>query len=221
LISAREPGYKETLQIKLGKAALSAPDTQLCAWVASHYGVTAPLNVHYDEIHDGELPRLNIIFDRRGDAASFQKKDGFGFNTRKQGSVLKTARQLGVLDHLDAASQENTLVIFSELENAVRAEAVAAITDADIEAIRSVMPGPRAWLVSRIFGVAIVFFEADSDLSSKAGKHAQEAWRKALQAKSKEYDACRYFDTEPLRVSFDSRENFEKNYNGDWRAYYN
>ena len=221
MISKRDPGYKETMRIKLGKAALSAPDALLCAWIASHYSAPRPINVHFDVIHDGALPRLNIIFDHRGDGASFQKKDGMGFNTLKQKRVLKAARELGVLDHLDMASQDKTLVIFTEFENAVREEAAAAITEADVEAIRSVMPGPAVWLVSRIFGCAIVFFETTSEMKSSAGKRAQEAWRQALQSKSSYYDACRYFDTEPMQVHFDSRENFEKTYNGNWRAYYN
>ncbi len=209
------------MRIKLGKAALSAPDARLCEWIESRYAAPRPINVHFDTIHDGSLPRLNIIFDHRGDGASFHKKDGTGYNTRKQKSVLRAARKFGVLDHLDMASQERTLVIFSEFENAVRAEAAAAITEADVEAIRPAMPGPSVWLVSRIFGCAIVFFETTSEMNSAEGKRAQDAWRRALQSKSKDYDACRYFDAEPLQVHFDSRENFEKTYNGNWRAYYN
>ncbi len=221
MISKLDPGYKETMRIKLGKAALPAAELKLCAWIASHYAAPLPINVHFDKIHDDELPRLNIIFDRRGDGASFRKKDGTGYNTRKQKSVLKAARKLGVLDHLDMASQERTLVIFSEFENAVRSEVAAAIKDADVEAIRSAMSGPSVWLVSRIFGCAIVFFETTSEMKSGAGKRAQDAWRTALQSKSRDYDACRYFDAEPLQVHFDSRENFEKTYNGNWRTYYN
>jgi hypothetical protein len=221
VISARDPGYKETLRIKLGKTALSGPGARLCAWIESHYAAPRPINVHFDTIHDGTLPRLNIIFDHRGDGASFHKKDGSGYNTRKQRRVLKAARELGVLDHLEPDEQEKTLVIFSEFENAVRDEAAAAITEADVNAIRSTMPGPAVWLVSRIFGCAIVFFETNSEMKSAEGRRAQEAWRQALQSKSRDYDACRYFDADPLQVHFDSRENFEKTYNGNWRAYYN
>ncbi|MEQ9506065.1 MAG: hypothetical protein RLO80_07315 [Hyphomonas sp.] len=221
MISKSDPGYRETLRIKLGKAAIPAPERQLSEWIAAHYAAPRPINVHVDTIHDGTLPRLNIIFDRRGDGASFHKKDGSGYNTRKQKRVLKAARELGVLDRLEPDEQDKTLVIFSEFENAVRAEAAAAITEADVDAIRSAMPGPAVWLVSRIFGCAIVFFETNSEMKSGAGKRAQDAWRTALQSKSRDYDACRYFDADPMQVHFDSRENFEKNYNGNWRAYYN
>lgn len=219
--SRSEPGYKETLRIKLGKAAVPEPYARLCAWIVSRYTAPRPINIHFDEIHGGNLPRLNIIFDHRGDAAGFRKKDGSGFNTRKQKSILKAARELGVLDHLAPAVQERTLVIFTEFENAARAEAAAAITQADVDAIRSVLPGPAVWLVSRIFGCAIVFFETNSEMNSSVGKRAQDAWRTALQSKSRDYDACRYFDAEPLQVHFDSRETFEKTYKGNWRAYYN
>ena len=209
------------MKIKLGKAALQAPERQLCEWIAAYYVAPRPINAHFDTIHDGTLPRLNIIFDRRGDGASFHKKDGSGYNTRKQKRVLKAARELGVLDRLEPDEQDKTLVIFSEFENAVRAEAAAAITEADVGTIRSAMPGPSVWLVSRIFGCAIVFFETNSEMKSSAGKRAQDAWRKALQSKSRDYDSCRYFDADPLKVHFDSRENSEKIYNGNWRAYYN
>lgn len=221
MLDSNDPGFAETKLIKLGKADLPGAYVSLANWIASKYAVACPLNIHFDHLYDGSLPRLNIIFETAEDAARFDSGKGFGFDAAKQAAVRKAAIELNALEHLSSQKQDQTLVIFTDFQRGAREEAAAMISEKDIETIRLQVGGPDVWKVSRIFGLAVVFFESDKDIGSAPGKYAQAAWRKALQSITREYDACRFFDAEPLRVGFDSRENFEKNYNGDWRAYYN
>lgn len=204
--------YKLTRKIKLGEAALEEKFESLAIWINKKYKVNI-LNILSDTINSGTT-RLQLIFEHQKDVDIFLLKNRFSQSSRKEKSIVKKYQDLFQDQILSPI-----LVLFYAFEPLARVEAVANIPLKIKNAFKERYKD-HLWEIV-FFGEYVTFFFFTIQDLKKAEEQKQTAViKEAYYALLKPYDRFGYFTLENFNAIFDSKENFDKNYDSNWRWYY-
>lgn len=204
--------YQLTRKIRLGKLALDEKLIPMAIWINQKYNVEI-LNIITDIIN-GDTIRLQLIFERQKDVNPFLLKNGLSQSSRKGKIIAKKYQEL----FLDEALK-SILVLFYAFEPLAREEAVTSIPIKMRNAFKE-RHHERLWEVA-VFGQYVTFFFFTTEALKKAEEQQQTVIIKnEYYALLKPFDKFNYFTLENFNAIFDSKENFDKNYDGNWRWYY-
>ena len=210
MITPRDKEYKATKQIKRGKLRLDPPLSKLAKWISDRYGVTV-LNLVHDKPDLSDKMRLQVIVEFEGEMAVF--RDGYNFDITKQNEIAKEFCRI-----VPNASGD-LFVVFSSFAHIAKQEANDKISKKEIAQIVREIANQDLWTIHKQFFGATLFFytEKQKDKHEKAG---MRRWYSDLYYQYlTKYDEFRYINKAEFWVQFDSKEIFDKKYNGNWFYY--
>lgn len=218
-MSIWDEDYRQTTRMKKGAAAMPPMLGQLAEWIAGYFAVPVPLNIIYDRNEPIHGPRLQVIFEREHDADGFRVNGAINYDPVKQAAVKAQYLRLLPDGALDAVDAEKLFVIFDSFEPAARREANGRMTVEHIRAVERLLESSSIWKIRPGFGTAVVFFHTEAQRRMAEGTEFRQRCRDVYMAFLLPFDEFGYFKETPIDLIFDSRENFDKAYQGSWFAY--
>ncbi len=210
MITPQDKEYIATKQIKQGASRLDPQLSKLAEWIGDRYGVTV-LNLIHDKPDLSDKMRLQVIVELEGEMAAF--RDGFNFDETKQNEVAKEF--CGIFPNTSA----DLFVIFSSFAHIAKQEANYRISEKEIGQIEREIANQDLWAIHKQFFGATLFFytEKQKDKYEKAG--LRRRYSDLYYQHLTKYDEFGYISKADFWVLFDSKENFDQNYNGSWFYY--
>lgn len=197
---------------------MSFPFDELAQWIEAEWNVSV-LNVVYDIVDPTNHPRLQVILEDTVDTQCFRGGDG-NYDHDKQRAV--TARFVEIIGREGAGSfdVDGLFVVFPAFAPLARMEADDRVSDDDIHALKTEIGNPDLWEVSRLFGHVTLFFYTDEQVRHYETTGKKEEHAKMYFAILKPHDEFGYLREDEYCVEFDSKQNFDSNYNGNGLYYY-
>lgn len=213
MLRPSDQDYKTTRLIKLGKKTMDEKFNAFADWINKKYLVQI-LNIYLDTLDNGRL-RLQLIFEHETDLNIFFLKDPFTSSKRIVNIIEKKYKETFYL-----TNSQPVLVLFYAFEPLAKEEANTKIS---LKTITSIEENYKnvLWKIAR-FGEHVTFFFYTNTQLKKAKQSGLTVQLKQEYLEVlKHCDEFNYFTLSNFNAVFDSKENFDKNYNGNWRAYYN
>ncbi|MCO5948877.1 hypothetical protein NAF19_18405 [Mucilaginibacter sp. RT5R15] len=223
--------YKATKLIKQGKEAINSDFVQLANWIDETYDVKT-MNIIYDTIKADNRPRLQIIFENAVNKFSDNLKQVFNFNEEKQHAIgnqfkeivssKRDARKWSILNFFkkDEYQTEGLFVVFSAFEPIAKVEVIEKIPKSRIKELKAQIGNSDIWEVITACHTAIFFFYTENQVEENANNGVKEHLSKLFFPLLKPFDEFNYFKEQDYSISLDSKENFDKNYEGNWYYYF-
>lgn len=232
MVVSTDPDYIDTKIIKRGHKQLDPVFQGPADWITQTYD-TKVLNIYYDKIEvDKNRPRLNIIFEFFQEAEKFKDRIG-NFDSIKQKAVADKfrevlkhdtskhniiARLISNITHLKYDTK-NLLVIFDSFEPIAREEANQNIPESKIENLKTEIGMKDLWTIYRQFSLATVFFYTDKQLEKYSSDGTTDSLKQKYYNLLKQYDEFNYIRQDTYFIKFDTKENFDNNYQSSWFYY--
>ena len=216
MIGYQDEEYQATKLVKLGDAWLEPPFDELAEWISETWQVTV-LNVIYDRRNELHAPRLQIILEHAADAGKF--RDGLNFDDGKQAAIVDRFCEM-VSTRPNDFDVTGLFVVFSAFAPIAHEEADARISEEDVEALRLQIGDPELWYISRFFGRVTFFFYTNQQVKKRETNGSRAAYARSYFALLKPHDEFGYLREDEFTVAFDSKQNFDRNCNGNWYKYY-
>ena len=229
MVDCFDPEYKETKLVKQGIKEIESDFKELAEWIITYYR-TNVLNIYYDRIKpDKNRHRLNIIFEFLEEAERF--KDHMGnFDTTKQKIVADKFQQLqgdkskgqNIFKRLFSSFKFTTdrlFVIFTAFEPIAREDVTNSIPESRINHLQSEIALQELWKIYRQFSLTTFFFYKDEQLKVYSKDGTCDFLRQKYYNLLKEYDEFDYIKNDTYFIKFDTKENFDNNYQSSWFYY--
>ncbi len=222
MIVPSDADYQQTKRIKQGLERLAPPKDRIVDDIFAQYGVR-PLNVLLEWVDTARWHRLMVIFDRSEEVELF-KVDHFTNDPDKERSFIGITMDVLGEKRVSVGGwpvfRDRIFVIIRAFEPIARAECNDHVPAVEIELLKHRYEEEGLWEISR-FGSATTFmFQTDGMVESIKQNGLGEELRAAYFELEKPWDEFGYLEPANQNVIFDSRENFEKNYEGNWYYYY-
>ncbi len=217
MITPSDREYKATKRIKQGKKDLAAPFDELAQWVADTWKVSV-LNVIYDRAKSLHGPRLQIILEYEKHARKFRR--GVNFDREKQESISEKFLNIISKDDTHSFDVDGLFVVFSAFAPLAEEEADGQILEEEVEALKIRIGNPDLWEISRCFGRVVFFFFTDDQVKRYENEGKRDVYAKMYFGLLKPHDEFGYLRERDFGVGFDSKQNFDENYESNWYYYY-
>jgi hypothetical protein len=219
VILPSDEDYQETKRIKRDGTPLPAPFRELAAWVASRYAVDV-LNVRYEYLERDRRPRLSVIVDSSEDGLAF-REGRFGPYRRDRQREVRD-QFVTMLGEQGSARYptDGLFVIFPDFERLARIEANESVGERELEQLAVELADPELWTISRLFDGVTFFFYTDAQARSREARGAKEDFASRYARLVEPHDEFGYLRRRPVTVRFDSKQNFDENYESNWVYYY-
>ena len=218
MVSPKDPLYQETKLIVLQDLPMAWPFADLAAWAALEYRLRV-LNGRLEILpHNAKIARLTVVLNTEDELTPFTTAGDFPKMVRRRfGEHLQSLLADRGDPRLDG---KRLLVVFTCLERIARIEANERVPQRDRDRLKVRLNNPGLWHISVHYDGVTFFFQTDAQMlaahnSSMLQYYAQEYARVIAP-----YDELGYLAKRGVNIYFDSRENFEKNYQGNWHYYY-
>jgi hypothetical protein len=99
-------------------------------------------------------------------------------------------------------------------------EADSHISETDIEALKKRIANPDLWGISRCFGYVTFFFFTDEQVKNYEAQGKKDEYATMYFEILKPHDEFGYLKRRHLKIGFDSKQNFDENYESNWYYYY-
>ena len=212
MLKPSDQEYKQTRLIKLGKASMEAKFIAFAEWLNKKYAVQV-LNIYTDVINDDTL-RLQLIFEYETDLNKFFLKDRFTTSKYIVKTIEKKYKELFQIMH-----PQPVLVLFYAFEPLAKEEVNTSVPQETIMSLKEKYKN-TVWEIARFGQHVTFFFYTKAQLKGAQRDGLTINLKQAYFEILRENDELNYFTLANLNAIFDSKENFDKNYDGNWRAYY-
>lgn len=135
-------------------------------------------------------------------------------NEAYQGQIALEFRRLALKHKFtDEAKLEKLFVIYNDFSEEAKTEANwKAIKEVETQ-IKSKYP--IVWEVVSMFSGSVVFYYSHADIAVNENNGISQAITDTYYSILKKYDELNYFTRENINLKFDSKENLDKNYQGN------
>lgn len=216
MISPSDIEYELTKKIKKGEIHLKPPFDSLADWIMNNYGVR-PINIVYDLLPHDKRPRLQVIFERITEHGLFTSKNGLFPDKSIEKQIL--VHFAHITSDLPDFNTDNIFLVISSFEKVAKEEVNSMIPISDVESIKNEVD-IEIWEIKKNFNSATFFFYTDKQVNnySKDGiikRKLKDLYFDLL----KKYDEFDYLNRDDFDISFDSKENFDNNFESNWFYY--
>ena len=235
MISPSDKEYRQTKQIMLGKETLNPEFKPLAVFIDKTFGVRT-INIVYDTIDKGTRPRIGIYFEHYHEKQSFNENNGHvNFDSKKQKLIADKFKQSineqglnkkkGLFNFWAKSEKskyqtDKIFVYFSAFEPIARNEANQSITQDQITQLKTELNCKDLWEISKCFSGTTFFLYTDEQVKSYENSETKKNWTDKYFDILETYNEFGYFKREKFNILFDSKENFDKNYESNWYYYY-
>ena len=214
--------YIETKEIKKGLLEKNSTFSGFYDAFFNEFKVK-PLNIYVDILEHknqggltagrviGTAPRLHIIVDSLKDSGLWEKY--------LDGSLDEKASELFIEQYPEYNSYDNSIfTIFSSFSGVACEEAFHKVSELQIQvSIRNMVD--NLWCIKLFNRTIIIFYYEEEEL--ELAKQKESEIRELYFNSIKIYDEFNYLkNDEFIYVKFDSKLNFDTNYGGNWRKYF-
>ena len=218
MITPSDDDYQETKRLKRSGAPLTSPFREIAQWVAAEYGVRV-LNVVYDSV-TYDIPRLIVILETQKDTLKFQNGAFGDFNKIDQKRVRERFETIIAEQDDHRFNVEGLFVIFAAFEPVARMEANESVTKDELHRLKLKLNNKDLWEISRLFESVTFFFYTDAQVRKYEAAGLRDLYAQEYARLLQAYDEFGYFRKRGVSADFDSKENFDTNYQSNWYYYY-
>ncbi|EMI24347.1 hypothetical protein RESH_05068 [Rhodopirellula europaea SH398] len=108
--------------------------------------------------------------------------------------------------------------MFSAFAPIAKEEADGLIPELEIKALKKRIANPDLWEISRCFGHVTFFFFTDEQVKKHEGK--KDEYAAMYFELLKPHDEFGYLKRIQFKINFDSKQNFDNNFESNWYYYY-
>jgi hypothetical protein len=214
--------YNETLQILRGKKKLPSIYIELKNWLKERYDITA-LNFIFEKMkynNPENRYRLYILLSYSDYQRMMNHKE-FGYDKKKQSEIADKFFELAVKYAFnEAASVENIWVCYNDFSSEIKSEANSAAMREAGPFIKEKYKQYPLWNLYTAFSSVVVFYEKDTDIKANSENGLSEMIKKDYFRILKTYDEFSIYNIDNFIMNFDSKENLDKNYEGNLYYYF-
>ncbi|MCJ8328402.1 MAG: hypothetical protein HRT89_01235 [Lentisphaeria bacterium] len=215
MISPFDQDYILTKKVKKEEGELLSPFLELSDWVEKKYDVKI-LNIIFDICND--RPRIQIILEFESDKNKFHESESINLNLEKMNAISSRFRDIIEKEKIPNFKTEKLFTIFSAFAPLAIEEAHNSISETELEDLRIDLNN-NLWKIRCLFGVVTFFYETESQRIESEDDEIDLKYREAYFEIIKKYDEFNYLDSKILKIEYDSKEKFDKDYNGSWFNY--
>lgn len=235
MISLSDVEYRLTKQILLGKSTIHPDFLPLADFIDKTFKVRT-INIVYDTIDKGTRPRIGIYFEFEWEKQSFNENNGVvNLDSKKQKLIAATFKQTlfeqGLIKNKELFNvwttsenekyqTENLWVYYSAFEPIARAEANERVPQDKVMQLKSELKCKELWEISRSFSATTFFLYTDEQVKQYENSEMRKIWADKYFDLLEHYNEFGYFKREKFNIHFDSKENFDNNYQSNWYYYY-
>ena len=211
--------YQQTKRIKKEGHRLSPPFAELADWIDAKYEVGV-INILYDTVIPDSRPRLSVVLELDADAQKFRESALGNFNKIDQKRIAEEFVRIAADQPDPRFETDGLFVVFTSFERVARIEANESVPESSIKRLKSQLSDDGIWEISRCFDGATFFFFTDEQLKRSEEGDVRQSYAREYSRIVEPYDEFGYLKRSGVTVSFDSKENFDTNYQGNWYYYY-
>jgi hypothetical protein len=216
MITYSDREYKATKNIKQGKAQLTGPLAELASWIASSWKV-AVLNVIYDGSNRLHPPRIQVILEHQSEWERFWNVTYF--DQEKQAAIKTKFIEIIGRESNAEFDPAGLFVVFSAFAPLAKQEADSKISKREVKALKARIGNPDLWEISRSHGCATFFFFTDAQAKRHESEGKKTEYAKRYFDLLKPHDEFGYLCEQEYAVAFDSKQNFDENFQSNWFYY--
>jgi len=214
--------YNQTCSVKRGRKTLDPCLVDLQRRIEVEFGVR-PLNVVYDHIdigpHEGR-PRLNLILESEDDHKKLHR-DPFTYKNQVKKRVLRLfADAVSDASAHDRFSTDNVHLISDDFSSAAMGEAACQMMSNHQDDLIKRFTEWAIWDIVGFWKVPVVFFMDEAAKQAALESGISERLRNECYRLVKQYDEFDYFTPDNFEIELDSKENLDKNYEGNLYYYF-
>jgi len=213
MIISDDKEYIESKLIKQGKSKIRKEFTQFINWIYEEYEIK-PLNVTYEIIELTNRPRIMIILEFEQEKNKFLRDRFFPDKEKEKNIHSWLVNNLAPNFNLD-----NLFIVFSDFESIAKQEATSKIPTQMIEELEEELNLKDLWKIFKFWYIPTFFFYKDNQIEEYSKNGIEKYLANCYFDLLKEFDEFDYIKREDFKIKLDSKENFDKNYNGSWFAY--
>jgi hypothetical protein len=239
MIVSTDLDYLDTKLVKQGLKKLDPIFQELACWMQKKYA-SKLLNVYYDKIENNR-PRLNIIFEFGEDTDKFKDNRGNFMTDRQKAAKEKfekillsdpekdknffsrifTKSKPAVFDSVEKSKfdTDDLLVVFDTFEPVAKNEMNKNISQAQIDNLERELKTKNVWKIYREFSTTAIFFYTNDQIDQSSRDGTKDFIKEKYFELLKSYDEFNYLKAHDTFLTFDSKENFEEKYQGNWFYY--
>ena len=214
--------YIETKFIKLEEKVLRKEFEELAKWAKEKLNITI-INVSYSLINNKTLPALRIILESQKDYDLMHGDANNPYNQRY--NALIASNYLRILEELKMEGAEKdkaghfhiTYYVFSKV---AIIECLNKIPKSDLHQIKAKFASNGLWEISIHHGSVILFYHKETDIEKNKISGISDQIKEEIISIALQYDEFGYLKKEPFFFGFDSKENFDEKYSGNWYYYF-
>jgi len=214
--------YIETRRLKLGEKVLPEHFKVLQAWINSHYEINA-LNIVFDKIdigpHKGS-PRLNVIIDKESDYQKMFRKPFVPIEKHTKAIAKRFVKIIKDSGFERKYDLDNILVIYSDYSYDSMSKVCELFIQNDKKNIMSKFVDSNIWDITGFSSWIVAFYMTVTDLNENIKNGTNENIKDECLRLIKQYDEFDYFNEKTLKLTFDSKQNLDENYQGNSFFYF-
>jgi hypothetical protein len=217
-----DPDYLATKRIRLGQERMDEPEAGLAEAISREFGIL-PLNILYEWEPVVSRPRLMIVLERWAERSFFMQ--GPWDIKPELEARLRASFNASALFHraMGPAAEkcgERAFLILKAFEPIANAESNHRIPKEVIEDLRHRFEADGVWVLSRYGSIVTCFFGTRRQREHAAANGMQDRIRSAYGELLRAHDQFGYITDPGKHVSFDDKENLDRNYEGSLFNYY-
>ena len=219
MITPSDKTYKKTKQIMLGQGKMNIDFKPLADFIDTKFNVRV-INIIYEHIDSKGNPKLDIHFEFEYEKRSFAIKPNevcSSFNGKKKRII---AEKFGQLADIQKYQTKDVWVTFSAFEPIAKIEANESVSREELDKLQKRLDNKDIWTISRFFSGVTFFLHTNEQLKRYENSPLKKEWADKYFEILNVYDKFGYFKRDTFEIYLDSKENFDKNYNGSWWYYY-
>jgi len=234
MILPSDKEYTQTKRIILGAERMKPEFVPLAEWIDKTFDVKT-INIIYDTL-DNKTPRIQICFEYEKEKNMFLNHDISYFDKSKQKAIGQKFSEIIKQQEISKNSSsfsnifgfnkddiyltDNVFVIYGALEPVAKLEATYKITQKQTEEFIKSFDNKDIWTISIGFTIPTFFMFTDEKVKEYDKPEIKAMWADKFFDFVKPFDEFNYFKRTDIQVYLDSKENFDKNYEGNWYYYY-
>lgn len=210
--------YEETLKILRDEIKLEPIYLEFKKWLKERFGIIA-YNFILSKIKDENL-EICILLASRLDYISMLKSNKYEFNKKKQDEIQKKFCFLVEKYKLENEYKYNdTYIYYKDFSSVIKENINNKVLSKKKEYFENKYLHSSFCCIYAIGASVAVFYHKDIDVKINKKNGVSEAIKKEFFREIKEIDEFNVFCFDEFIMTFDSKENLDKNYNGNIYAY--
>jgi len=214
--------YIETKSIKLGQEVIKKEFRELANWAKNNLNISI-LNASFSLKNEGSLPSLHIVFEHQKDYNQLHGDPECPYNQKYNeliaSNFLRIVREFK-MDGFADYNSENFHMSYSVFSTIAIVECLHKISKSELDQIKEKYISKGLWTISIHHGSVVIFYTTENEIEINAKSGVTMEIEKSIRELTNRYDEFNYLKEEAIFFGCDSKENFDKNYKGNWHDYY-